>query len=834
MKKYHLLLKNLFLCFILLNGTFLYGQEVPIISYSTTANNQVLLEVNSSTNNYYILKMRHHIDSTFDLVTSMTLGQAGTTLISESLERYPLGHCQVLEYSIQSPVDTDGDGVDDMTEYNNMPTQSPLNAAAPVSAIDGLLAVDSFTTFKGLSVTKDEIQWSEFLNGKGFVKYIITDFYTDQPNIYFINSDEHTLHADFAAATGITYPSDDIKGQIIYHPTSISNNGSLGTFAFNYSNGHPRAFEAVQKTYELLAANMPFLENNISYFITDNNAAKYVEDSLLFNNSRISILLEADVYGDVDYWGLNPSEGFGFFREMGLDEIPSPRDIVLYESLPNELPRVGGVMTSVIQTPLSHVNLRAIQNHIPNAFIRDPLSIDSIADLVNKYIYFKVEQDDYFIREATVQEVNAWYDDIRPKEPQIPPLNLSYKDILPLDEVKFEMFDGFGAKCANIATMRTFGFPEGTIPNGFGVPFYFYQEFMKHNNFFEEIETIINEPDFQSDRLIRDEKLEEFRKKIKAADMPTWMLDKLAEMHASFPTGTSIRCRSSTNNEDLPGFNGAGLYDSKTQHPNEGHISKSMKQVYASLWNLRAFEERDFYRIDHFIASMGVLCHPNYQDEKANGVGVSIDPIYGTSNTFYLNSQIGEDLITNPNGTSIPEELLLDRVAISDNDYIIIQRSNQIPSDTLILENYLEEMRDYLTVIHDEFALLYDTENDASFAMDIEYKITIDNQLIIKQARPWVSYVFQEDTELEELENVTLKVFPNPAQDYIIVECEDCELNQVQVKSILGQPILTKSIVYTSASSAKITLSNLATGVYIVTGFVENNGRFYSAKFVKK
>lgn len=821
------------LLIILLNYHFGFAQQVPILNYSTSSSDQVLLEVNSTIDKYYILQIRHHPDSAFELSTSMTLGQPGTTVITEPLSHYPIEHYQILEYSIQSPADTDGDGIDDITEYNNMPLQSPLNAAPSIVSDDGLLMIDSFTTFKSLSDTKDVVQWSEFLNGKGFVKYIITDFYTDKPNIYFIRTEKHTLHADFAAAIGFTYPADDIKGQVIYHPTSISNNGTLGTFAFNYSNGHPRAFEAVQKTFELLAANMPFLENNMSYFITDNNAAKYVEDSLLFQNSRIPVLFEADVYGDVDYWGLNPAEGFGFFREMDLDEVPGARDIVLYETLPNELPRVGGVMTSVIQTPLSHVNLRAIQNQIPNAFIRDPLAIDSIANLLDKYIYFRVEQDKYFIREATVDEVNTWYDDLRPKEEQSPPLNLDYTSILPLDDISFDMFDGFGAKCANVATMRTFGFPEGVIPNGFGVPFYFYQEFMKYNNFFEEVEEMINNEDFKSDRMVRDDMLDDFRDKIKDADMPQWMLNELDEMHKSFPTGLSIRCRSSTNNEDLPGFNGAGLYDSKTQHPHEGHIQKSIKQVYASLWNLRAFEERDFYRINHFVTSMGVLCHPNYQDEKANGVGVSIDPIYSTSNTFYLNSQVGEELITNPGATSHPEELLLDRVPISNQDYIVIQRSNLISDDTLIMDGYLDEMRDYLTIIHDEFAKLYNASYDPNFAMDIEYKITSDDRLIIKQARPWVSYVFQ-NANLDELEEVNLKVFPNPAKAYVVLECEDCKFGEVTIQNILGQQIPVRDVVYNSNSSVTVFLPNLSTDVYIISGFVENNQRFYSAKFVKE
>ena len=98
------------------------------------------------------------------------------------------------------------------------------------------------------------------------------------------------------------------------------------------------------------------------------------------------------------------------------------------------------------------------------------------------------------------------------------------------------------------------------------------------------------------------------------------MLDALQSMHESFPPGTPMRCRSSTNNEDLPGFNGAGLYDSYTHRPDEGHIAKTIKQVWASLWTYRAFEERDFYRVDHLQTAMGVLVHPNYDDELANGV----------------------------------------------------------------------------------------------------------------------------------------------------------------------------------------------------------------------
>ncbi|MCF8239053.1 MAG: T9SS type A sorting domain-containing protein [Saprospiraceae bacterium] len=383
--------------------------------------------------------------------------------------------------------------------------------------------------------------------------------------------------------------------------------------------------------------------------------------------------------------------------------------------------------------------------------------------------------------------------------------------------------------------MRTFGFPDGTIPDGFGIPFYFYQEFMQFNNFFNEAQEMMNDAEFQSNRFFRDERLKDFRKSIVDADMPDWMLTALDDMHQSFPEGTSVRCRSSTNNEDLPGFNGAGLYTSKTQHPDEGHISKSIKQVYASLWNLRAFEEREFNRVNHFIASMGVLCHPNYSDEKANGVGVSVDPIYNTSNTFYLNSQAGEELVTNPNNTDIPEEILLDKTPVSSTDYIIIQRSNLIASDSLIMgEHYLDQMRDYLTVIHNEFEELYQAQVNATFAMDIEYKITSDDRLIIKQARPWVSFVPATDSSGVSMIGPGLHISPNPALDRITVKCLQCSLSNLNLFSTEGKLLQQVNPVPGNYQKVEIYIDQLPTGIYIVSGVSTSTGQHYAGKFVKK
>ena len=297
---------------------------------------------------------------------------------------------------------------------------------------------------------------------------------------------------------------------------------------------------------------------------------------------------------------------------------------------------------------------------------------------------------------------------------------------------------GFGVKTANVATMRGFGFPEGTVPDGFGIPFYFYDEFMKHNNFYAYVETLLKDSAFRNDYDTKTAELKKFREHIEDGEMPAWMMEALADAQKSFPEGTPIRCRSSTNNEDLPNFSGAGLYDSFTHHPDEGHFSKSIKQVFASLWNFRAFEAREFYRIDHFVTAMGVLLHPNFAGELANGVAVTDDILYQTEGTYYLNTQVGEDLVTNPDTQSIPEEILLDR---SDSrDYRVVTTSNRLTNGKRILtDEYLRELRTYLGVIYSRFRGLYQSgAGNREFAMEIEFKITDNGNLSIKQARPWI------------------------------------------------------------------------------------------------
>ena len=569
-------------------------------------------------------------------------------------------------------------------------------------------------------------------------KFVLFGMDTDHPGVYFMNTGTYQLHRDFRDAVGIEAEEEGlISGEITYDPELVAPDGSPGVYYYWLNMGH-HSFSLAERIYALIAASMPLLEDNLAL-----NMPKYLlpyiqSDLPLYRESRINLVFDEDIFPETGFLALNRGEGYGRLRVMKPDERPTPREVVVYETLPNELPRVAGIVSTVPQTPLSHVNLRAVQDGVPNAFIRGALDDPDIEPLLGSYVHYTVTESGWDLSAATRAEVDAHYASSRPAAEQTPQRDLSVTSITPMSDIGFDDWDAFGVKAANVAVLGTLDFPTGTVPDGFAVPFYFYDEFMKHNDLYADVATMLADTDFQTDFDTQEFKLKKLRKAIKKADMPEWMTEALEAMHAAFPEGTSLRYRSSTNNEDLPGFNGAGLYDSKTQHPDETEedgIAKSLKQVYASLWNFRAFTEREFYRVDHLAAAMGVLVHPNYSDELANGVAVSFDPITGRDGYYYVNTQVGEDLVTNPDALSVPEEILLNK----SGTYTVLATSNQaLPGQLLMTDDQLDQLRSRLTVIHDEFAKLYGIGPGEQFAMEIEFKITSENILAIKQARPWV------------------------------------------------------------------------------------------------
>ena len=710
--------------------------------------------VMSTINDYFVLYAKFDVDGTeVEFPVAVVRGEAGTTTIEENIKALPKERYRVEKYLVADPADVDGDCIDDITELNNLGDMNPVNPGAFADPKNGVVAVPDMAAFRA--------QGS--LGHPGvYLKFVLLDWDTELPAIYFMNTKLHPSHQSFFRAVDLE-EEGSITGTITFDPAFVVPGRGVPGFHYFYL---PRVLDEgflthVEQVHAVLAASMGFIEDNLTLHV--GSYLLHIQERIgLLRASRIPLAFDSDIYSEVEFLALNPGVGYGRLRVLEAEERPHPRDIIVSATLPNELPRVAGILTAAPQTPLSHVNLRAVQAGIPNAYVKDVLDHADITSLQGSYVRYEVAERWWELRAATLQEVEDHYESSRPVETQMPERDLSITEITPLDQIGFDDWRSFGVKAANLAVLHTLGFPQGTVRDGFAIPFYFYDEFMQRplaeetvfgrgsapdeekltlaaeTTLIEAVEAILAHPKFQSDLDIQEEMLDDLWDAIKDAQTPQWMIDALTAMHATFPADTSLRYRSSTNNEDLPGFNGAGLYDSYTQHPEETSeegTDKSFKQVLAGLWTFRAFSEREFNRVDHLAAAMGVLVHPNFSDELVNGVAVSFDPASLRGDRYYVNSQVGEDLVTNPEADSVPEEIVL----LPGGGLSIRAFSNRVePGDLLMSREQMSQLREHLDVIHDHFDRLYNPAADEPFAMEIEFKITSENVLAIKQARPWV------------------------------------------------------------------------------------------------
>jgi len=654
-------------------------------------------------------------------------------------------------HSNTSRSDLDGDGVFDYRELGGRTTNNPLNPAPAITLDHGSVVLTSRRMFETLSARDDRPGASSVRE----VKFLVYDVHTDSPELYFADSNRYIYHHSFTEGAVARYVGNlggfnndtyfnnssrkNLAGSLVSHDNYVDANGRAGMYTVEFWPTDPVAFRFVEKAYELIAASMPYVDGNIAYHPASETQRQLMRtEQEDFDSSHVRVIDTEELFASLVYSGLNTAETYGRLRLITGSETLSIRDIPIFRTIPNDLTHVAGIMTEIPQTPLSHINLKAKQNNTPNAYIKDAGQHPQIAPLIGQNVYYKVGPDGFEIRAASQQEVDDWFEALRPSRTQYPARNLSIRNIKPLSEIRFEDSDAFGAKASNLAELRRI-LPSRNTPNGYGVPFYFYDEFMKYNGFYAQAEAMMADPDFQSIPEVREERLKDFRNDIKDGFLPAWMADALEEMRQS--VGGTPRARSSTNNEDLEGFNGAGLYSSHTHHTDEGHFQKSAKQVWASLWNYRAFEEREFWRIDHFTAAMGILVHRNFSNERANGVGVTTNIFDPRWSGHYVNVQVGESLVTNPDAEVIPEEYLIARLASStgQDEIQYIRFSNLLPEgETVLTRAQAVDLKAKMTTLHNHFKSRYGGSGN-TWAMEVEFKINSRGQLIIKQARPWLN-----------------------------------------------------------------------------------------------
>ncbi len=635
------------------------------------------------------------------------------------------------------------------------------------------------------------------LPGARSVKVVFDTFDgVGKEDLYFQNSVKYPIHHAFASAhlSGPVHPT--VPSLSAFNRTeysSVERRFILG--AVTHYEG-PDIWALQIAPYDTASAAM--IEK--LYAVVKKNI--FVGSTLWFNPTSDSVLTEAkklpasvkikttdEIFASIDYQPLNLATTVGKMRFVNAADLDSVyvgfREIIVLDRVPNDISVVAGMITEQFQTPLSHVNVLAQNRGTPNMGLRKATTAaawrcgdktGTLREMEGKWAELKVEAASWSLCEKTQAEADAWWAANKPKPVLIPDMDLTQtelKDIqdlvdestLPANKVGLgdaikKAILAYGGKASNYSILaKTENVP---VRKAFGIPVFYYDQFMKQNGFYARVDTMLADPLFQNDPAVRDTQLAQLRADMEKAPVDAAFSALLkAKMEKDFP-GMTMRFRTSTNAEDQEDFLCAGCYDSHTGDPtnwdvdraqcdtnsNQGcSVLQAIRKTWSGVWYFRTFEERAYSSIDQKKIGMALLVHHNFPAEEANGVAVTaniFDP-YGTdAPAFYMNVQFGgvAEVVAPPPGVTSDEALLYYDGSNVSPTYL--GHSNLIQEGTFVLSSpQILELARALDAIQKRFSPAYGplAGNAGWYALEVDFKFDDEDnpgqlpKLLIKQAR---------------------------------------------------------------------------------------------------
>lgn len=572
-------------------------------------------------------------------------------------------------------------------------------------------------------------------------------------SLFFVNSERYVYHYDFAsqvlgykhsqAVFNIQYTDSPSREYIL---ATINHYVSSDIWGLEFFPGDMVSCSQVELLFHA-AESSCYFGDSLRLVV---NAERFAECS------SVPLISQDQINAEQLYQPLNMGEGFGYLRKVRAAQLGNTaltnRDIILLDEVPLDIVPVSGIITAQFQTPLSHINVLSHNRGTPNMALRNAWQDSLLSSLEGKLIYLNVGLDTFTVRQASTQEAETYWDKHQPKDTVKLVADTSIVELVSLDTCGVFHSSVIGGKAANFAEITRIYLSSSQemvpLPEGaFAIPFSYYAQHLRRNGIDTVIAAELADPLFKSDAAVRHLKLLNIQDLIKQAPIDTVLLRKVKEKIArngySF---TYYRFRSSTNTEDIEDFNGAGLYDSNSgslTDPDK-EIDRAIKKVWASLWNLGAFEERQYYRIDQSTVQMAILVHRSFPNELANGVAVS-KIIYTRPGMYYpgitINTQFGEASITNPDGVYTPEELICYTFSLDpSSEYIIeyLSKSNvpEMNGANVLMPDEIVKIAKFVQAIQEHFSvtLMHYVDVDVEFKID---QIAGKRTLYIKQARPY-------------------------------------------------------------------------------------------------
>ena len=594
---------------------------------------------------------------------------------------------------------------------------------------------------------------------------------SDDYALYFQNSKRYCIHWEFASShlsgDGLPIVSElgTFNSTEYYSPDrrfllgAVSHYDGPAKWVYEISPYDTADAEMIADAYRLIRDNM-WNGEELAFHPT----SEAVETVAADLPEDVTIVTTDDLYDGVDYQPLNLGTTTGLLTFRTAEEVDgqytSYRELVVLDAVPNDISIVAGIITGEFQTPLAHINVLSVNRGTPNMAFRDADTNAELKALEGKWVELTVGAFEWSIKEITQEEADAWWEDNKPEPLVVQPMDLTVTELTDgLDMMNLEedalgdaisnAIPAFGAKATNYGALEEAeaqGYPIPMQPS-FGIPMYYYNQFMEDNGLWDRIQELMADPNW-SDPTWRSDALEDFKDEMRDMPMRPEVVEMIKEKAAETFPGESARFRSSTNSEDLGEFTGAGLYNSETGDPTiegdgEDSIEWAVKKVWSQVWNPRAYEERDYYSMNHLDVGMGLLVHANYPDEESNGVAVTNNPYdsSGLEPAFYVNAQVGGEDVVTPELGLLPDAYL-HYFYYPGQPIVYIQHSSLVEDgETVLTSAQAYDLALALDAIQTFFMEAY-MEDGEWYGLEVDWKFDDkytpgEPTVWIKQARPF-------------------------------------------------------------------------------------------------
>jgi pyruvate, water dikinase len=620
-----------------------------------------------------------------------------------------------------------------------------------------------FLLFSGCSNAQPKPKFLEVLNNKsafnllsgnplsnkyGEVDAIKVVYEIETNKIYYLNSKNYKYHHGFCSMKlgynkgleefNLKNYSEDSK-QRSYLLGNINYYHSINKYVMDLSPADLIQLKDIDILYQKIAASS-YVKNELTLLL---NTSRLLN---LKKEFKIPTITPELIYQNQKYQAISISEGYGYLRFVSLKDLKqnvyNTSDILVLQETPNIIPMVSGIISSEFQTPLSHLSILGRNRNIPIMAYKNASEIKKLLSLKDQFVVLKVMENGYTIHKANP-------DDKKHNQSHKKRLNLqkdlSIDTLVDFSNIKKVSAKSIGNKAKNFAILQHlsersfFKVPE----SAFAVPFYFYEQHLETSKAGILIKQLLIDYEENADSIDLASRLKQIRKAIKSTPINPELLEQITLKAKKLGNYESFRFRSSTNAEDMKGFGGAGLYTSKTGviGDTSKSIEAAIQKVWASLWNIQAFNERQYFNINQQKVAMGILVHRSFPNEIANGVAITKN-IYRESNLgCVINVQLGNESVVEPKkGVTCDQVICYESSAnkiYTEKDIIeVITKSSLNNNELIMTDQEIIHLVQQLEIIK-KYYYNRDSDNDfAGFGLDVEFKLDANERtLYIKQVR---------------------------------------------------------------------------------------------------